>query len=151
MIAVYLPALVMEIYSIYYTIRVVAFKLPVLHYTLIELCSINSTIVLPSLIAIYVASQVTRRGKLVSNLIGKYSNDCEDISNLLKVKIIITCNLKLEIFNLQVNDLITIINSREMALSCGFFKIDLTLCFTIFAAITTYMIIICQFQKDFFG
>lgn len=132
MITVYIPALTIEIFTTYFTIRVLAYKLPVTLWMIIALVLINFSIVLPAFVTIFAASKVTNKAQLLSNFIGKYSNDCDELCSLLKV-----------------NSLISKLSSRPMILSCGFFNIDYTLGLTMFAAVTTYMIIICQFEKDF--
>ncbi|CAO1406641.1 unnamed protein product [Diamesa serratosioi] len=83
----------------------------------------------PIILAIYQASKTTEYGKQMHSIVGKIINNCDDteVLNLLKL------------FSLQMQN-------HQPVLSCGFFPIDYTLAFLVAGSVTTYLVILCQFD-----
>lgn len=153
MIFVFIPALILEIFTTYFALKAVTKNIRIEAWAYFEFTFWNLNLVIPSFAAIYIASAAASQGKILLNYIGKYSSYCSDDSVLLRVRF--SFNRLIENFNqflilfLQINALSNKMRNRPIILTCGFFNIDWTIVLSIFATITTYMVIICQLEKDY--
>lgn len=146
MIAVFLPALMLQVFTIYFIIKMFALSLTVRTWTFIDFPYWISTLVVPTFVVIYFGSTTSDKGRKLSNNIGKYLNSCDDDLCSEKVRRRKILFHYLSTTNSQAILLINKINSRPIILTCGLFDIDWKLSLSIFGTITTYMIIICQFE-----
>ncbi|CAO1387951.1 unnamed protein product [Diamesa hyperborea] len=80
-------------------------------------------------LAIYYASKTIECGKEMTSVVGKIINICDEKAILDRLKL----------FSMQMH-------GHQPVLSCGFFPIDYTLAFLITGSITTYLVILCQFE-----
>lgn len=85
MIVVFIPALLLEIFTSYFIFKAITLKLPIHAAICIDFFFWNMFLVVPSIAAIYMGAVTKSQGTRLSNQIEKYSNSCEDDANLLRV------------------------------------------------------------------
>lgn len=85
MIVVFLPALILEIFIIYVTIKVSTLHLSIEISTVLEFFLWSIFLVVPSVLAIYIGAITTQEAKKLSNLVGEYLNTCNDEATFQKV------------------------------------------------------------------
>lgn len=154
MIAVYMPALILEVFTAYSAIKDLTTGIPVSWLTWIEFLLCNIFLVLPSFIAIYVSASSTNLCQSLKKHIETSSNYFQD-DVTFKVVIWISIyefrkeQMKIMIFFFfQFKALARKLQNRQIIFTTEFFDINWTLALSIFGTIATYMVIICQFEKD---
>lgn len=85
MIAVFILALILLIYTTYAAIKASSLNLHLEYWAYVNTLIMNIYLVVPSFVAIYAGAAASEEGKKLSNLIGKYSNICQSDSNFLRV------------------------------------------------------------------
>lgn len=78
MIVVFIPALTLTIFALYFVIKSTVLNLPIRFYVYVDFLSWNFFLVGPALAAIYIGAVTTKQGQNLRNHIGKYSNGCND-------------------------------------------------------------------------
>lgn len=78
MIAVFVPALMLQIFTTYFIIKVIIFGLPVSLFTFFDFFFWNAFLVGPVTLVIYFGSMATSKGRKLSSCIGKFSNYISD-------------------------------------------------------------------------
>lgn len=78
MIAVFIPALILTIFTLYFVIKSIFLNLPISPYIYVDFFFWNFFLVGPALAAIYIGAVTTKQGQNLRNHIGKYSNGCND-------------------------------------------------------------------------
>lgn len=151
MIIVFVPSMMLAIFTIYSLIKVFTFHLKIGIWTYFSVFLWNLFLIAPAIVAIYIGAATTSKGKVLCNQIGKFSSYCCDDYTLNRVRqISLKCIHKIIWISIgQLNTLHYKIYLRPIVLSCGFFNIDWPLGLSIFGTVTTYMIIICQFEEDY--
>jgi hypothetical protein len=86
MIAVYIPALSTELFTIFYVIKSVTLEKSIGLWAIIDLCLWNIFLSVPSIVAIFYGENVIRSNQSLKELISKYSNTCSDDESIQKVK-----------------------------------------------------------------
>lgn len=147
MIFVVFSAMVLEILTAHFLVRI--FHDPSAFTPLdgLGLFIANVLFIIPKTYAIYVAASTTKKSKQFGRLIMKHAKDCESNMNWIKVRGTIWSWWLKEPLNLQVNAFASRVVSNPITFTCGFFNIDWTLELSIFGTITTYMIIILQYDR----
>ncbi|CAO1424186.1 unnamed protein product [Diamesa hyperborea] len=100
-------------------------------YKLVIIISWGCFQTIPVVVAFHVASKTLKKGQKMSLIIGKVINDSDDHEVISQLKT----------FMIQMRQ-------RKAILTCGLFNIDWTLAFSIVGTITTYLVIICQFESE---
>lgn len=85
MIVVFMSALILEVFTIYFAIKVTSLDLKIEYWVYWNLTFWNLFMTLPSVIAIYAGALARAEGRKLCNLVGEYSNFCQNDSTLLKV------------------------------------------------------------------
>lgn len=150
MIVVFIPALMLEVFSIYFAIKAFTSNLPVRTWGYCDFAFWNLTLVSPTIAAIHIGGVTAQEGKNLRNAVGKYSNNRLDAETFSCVNFrYIFLVSKMSIFEyFQAHTLFNKMSNRPVVLSCGFFNIDWPLGLSIVSTITAYIIIIGQFEHD---
>lgn len=85
MIVVFLPAIILEIFTTYFTIKVLNFNLMIKPWTICEFSLWNLLLVVPKIVSIYISAKTVNEAQRLSNFIGKYTNYLNDYSTLQQV------------------------------------------------------------------
>jgi hypothetical protein len=85
MLAVFIPALILEVFTTYFIIKTISFKLPIDAMAYLNYFLWNLFLVVPSLVAVYIGAVTTSQGRRLPNQIGKYSNYCNHTENFHRV------------------------------------------------------------------
>ena len=129
MIAVFVPALILEIFTIYFIVKVVSKNLHVSIWGLYEFVYWNMMLVAPKVCAIYISVTTISKVQQFTKYIRNYSSFCTR-------------------FNQQQMILLSSKFDDQLIFTCGFFDFNWQLGLSILSSITTYMIIVCQFEVD---
>lgn len=86
MIAVFLPAMMLQVFTIYLVIKALALDLPIETWAYFDFTFWNLCLVFPSLVVIYAGATASSKGRKLSNNVGKYLNNCIDVSCADKVR-----------------------------------------------------------------
>lgn len=149
MVAVFIPALILEIFTTYFIIKTVTQKLSIEIWIWGDFILWNVYLVVPKFVAICLGAITKSEGQKLSNQLGKSSNFCCDVESLQRVSWKSFRSYFGIQQSLQMNALSHKLQNRPITLTCGFFNIDWPLALSILGTITTYMVIICQFEKDY--
>jgi hypothetical protein len=87
MIVVFVPALILEIFTIYSSIKFSSLNLPVNPWLILDFSIWNFYLVVPTVYAIFVSSKLTNTAKKMSYYFEKYSNNCQNESTAQKVRV----------------------------------------------------------------
>jgi hypothetical protein len=128
MIFLFIPALLLEIFSVYFFISMGIYHYHRELWVIIEIFLWDFFLLLPPNLAIIFCSRATKKVETLTRHLEKYSNFCDDASTQ------------------RVNFLLTKLYNRPIVFSCGFFNINLQLGLSIISTVTTYMVIIFQFD-----
>lgn len=152
MIAVIIPSMILEIFTIYLVTKTSAKGFPVEFSAFVDFGIWILVLPMPKNYAIYVAAKTAEKAKRLNCLIEKCSSFYRDEAMIrdvwhhkfhqYRLKV-----LKFKFFQ-QMRALSLKIHIRPIILNCGLFNIDLTLVLSIFGTLTTYMILICQVEHN---
>ena len=131
MIVVFIPSLILEIFTANFLVKLFIFNLSVTLWTVIQFIYWNLMLVLPKVLSIYISELTVNRSKELRNHIKKYSSVCLNDINQREMK-----NLANKFINYPVK------------FSCGFFEFNLQMGLSILSTIATYLIIVCQFESN---
>lgn len=87
MIAVFIPALMLEVFSTYFLIKVTSNVLPVKLITFVDIFLWNLFLVVPTMIAIFIGESTKNEARKLMNFLGKFSNYCDNAEALQGVRI----------------------------------------------------------------
>lgn len=85
MIVVFIAALMLEIFTIYFIIKVVALNLSVEAWVYFDFASWNLFLTLPTIIVIWIGALASNEARILNYYVGKYSNYCTDDLSLQRV------------------------------------------------------------------
>lgn len=85
MIVVFIPAMLLEIFIIYFVIKVFTLNLSVEVWTSVDFFLWSVSLISPAIVAIHYGAVTAKTGKSFCEQIGKYLNFCEDVSTLQRV------------------------------------------------------------------
>lgn len=85
MIAVFIPSLMLEVYTTYFIIKVFSQNLSIDLAVYIDIMLWNIVLVVPTFFAIAISNETSRASKVLKNYIEKYSNYSIDDSTLQRV------------------------------------------------------------------
>lgn len=101
MIAVFIPALILEIFTAYCAIKVLIFNSPVKTYVFTNIAAWNVFFVLPTIVVIYFCESTVGEGRNLKKCVEKYLNYCGDDITFLRVKICILSKLIQKVYFLN--------------------------------------------------
>jgi hypothetical protein len=129
MIFLLIPALILETFSSYFFFKVTTFNLDVGLWIIIDAILWDMFLVVPPNLAIFLCASTAHTAENLKIHLEKYSNICEENFEAHKV-----------------NFLLNKLQNRKVIFSSGFFNINLHLGLSMVSVVTTYMVIICQFE-----
>lgn len=78
MVAVFLSAMVLEVFTVYIIVKLFAYDLKLELLPQFEVLVWNLLLVFPKFLAIYIAAATTGKAQDLNDLVEKYSNHCND-------------------------------------------------------------------------
>lgn len=130
MLLIFVPLLLLEIFSTYFFINLICFTVSDnLTSIIIDITFWDLFLVVPPHVAILFCFCATRNADKLARHLEKFSNSCSDDMTVQKL-----------------NHLLSKLYKRKIVFSCGFFNINLQLGLSIVSTVMTYMVIIFQFQ-----
>jgi hypothetical protein len=129
MIGLFIPLLLLEIFSVYFFINLMFFNNEIYLWVVLDITFWDLFLVVPPHIAIIFCSHASNKAEKITKHLEKFSSSCDDVLTAQKV-----------------NYLLNKLYNRKLIFSCGFFNINLQLGLSIVSTVTTYMVIIFQFQ-----
>lgn len=147
MLGAILPSITLEIYTTYCLIRSFIFNYSMDVMYLLDHSVWASCLIVPKFVAIYVCSSCSLEARKLNILVDKRLTNCDNEEVILRVGMKNHQKLKINLVSFQLEALSAKIQLRAIAFNCGLFNIDWTLALSIFSTITTYMIIIFQYDK----
>lgn len=85
MFFVFVPALILEIFTTFFIIEAFSFNVTVESWVIIEFAIWNFLLVVPTFVAIYTGSSAVNQARKLNDVIGKLSSCCSDEATILKV------------------------------------------------------------------
>lgn len=79
MVVVFVPALMLEVFTIYFAVTAFTSNLPVRTWGYCDFAFWNMTLVAPTIAAIHIGGVTAQEGKKLRNAVGEYSNNCDDV------------------------------------------------------------------------
>lgn len=98
MIALFPPALILEVFTTYSVIKASMKEISVSLVTKVDFSLWNLFLVVPTFVAIYVSANALSSGRILRNLIENYSNYCNDENVFQKVKNLCNCRSNIKSF-----------------------------------------------------
>lgn len=87
MIVVFIPALLMEIFAIYFVIKTTSMNIPIHWYTILDFFFWSFFLITPTIVVIHIGAITAQAGKTLGDLAGKYSNNCNDETTFQRVRL----------------------------------------------------------------
>lgn len=88
MIAVFAPALILEVFTIYFVIKTTVLQMSINFLSYFDFTLWNVFLVVPTFAAIHIGSRTSREGKEICKMAGKFSSSCNDDSTMIRVNFI---------------------------------------------------------------
>jgi hypothetical protein len=86
MIVVFIPALILEIFTANFLLKIILFHLPVTFWSIIEFTYWNLMLIAPKVFAIYISIATVNKAKELARHVRKYSNFCVNAESQQQVK-----------------------------------------------------------------
>lgn len=87
MMVVFLPTLMMQVFTIYFVIKSLTLRLSIDFWMYFDFAVWNSSLLIPTVFAIYSGAVTMSRSQKLCNYVGKYLNFNTDIDTLQRVKL----------------------------------------------------------------
>lgn len=103
MIAVFLPALISEIFTAYFFIRISSLQLKTSIWECFDFLMWSFYFVMPTVVAIFISSKTVKISREIGSDIGKYSNSFKNDFEVQKVYNVMTFFKFVQFFNISAN------------------------------------------------